>query len=528
MKPTPPPSENLFIRSYASWKQHSVKLTGKLISLAVLPIALLMLWVGILMVSDLQQGTARQANAIGDALAKQIAASVAEPLAANDQLSLNILLAQWRQNPLVAHTRLLTAENRVIAEAGDRSATRQLAPGQGRFNAAVHIQDTVAGQVQLSLSAEPFKSPVNALLNKLAWAALLLALVAGLVAWRMAANLRRTLRELALWDHETPAPGQQRRDEVGELARQLNQRFHPEPEPPEEEALLDSPEEDIDEDDALLASVIAAPANEASDHDLLPQDSAPADLDDAAAGINLDQLDQTELEDQTDEAAAHEPVTATEKAISAAAAESDVSEQQKEPEQAAPEVLESAVLAIRLGNQEALRRLPRARLMALLGRYREQLERACTLYSGHLHTLHDGTSLVVFNASECRQDELTHALCCGELLRVLGHDLQVEIADTGITLHLHLALCHTPSLLGFAAQEVHEHGACQTLIEQVQYSRNLLLLDSRLANCDALRQRAVVRRLASQPGIYCIERLQDPYQAMLEQQLNHLYQQRQS
>ncbi|MGK0418989.1 MAG: hypothetical protein ACJAST_004112, partial [Halopseudomonas sp.] len=64
--------------------------------------------------------------------------------------------------------------------------------------------------------------------------------------------------------------------------------------------------------------------------------------------------------------------------------------------------------------------------------------------------------------------------------------------------------------------------------EQVQYSRNLLLLDSSLATSDMLRQRAVVRRLASQPGIYCIERLQDPYQAMLEQQLNHFYQQRQS
>ena len=131
MNPTPPPSENLFLRSYAAWRQHSVKLTGKLLMLAMLPLALLMLWMGVLAFTELQQSTARQANAIGDALVKQIAASVAEPLAADDQLSLNILLAQWRQNPLVAHTRVFTLEKRMIAEAGDRVSGMRTAPGQG-------------------------------------------------------------------------------------------------------------------------------------------------------------------------------------------------------------------------------------------------------------------------------------------------------------------------------------------------------------------------------------------------------------
>ncbi len=549
MNPTPPPSENLFLRSYAAWRQHSVKLTGKLLMLAMLPLALLMLWMGVLAFTELQQSTARQANAIGDALVKQIAASVAEPLAADDQLSLNILLAQWRQNPLVAHTRVFTLEKRMIAEAGDRVSGMRTAPGQGQFNAAVYLQDTLAGQVQLSLAAEPFMAPVNNLMRQLAWAALLLALIAGFLAWRMAGNMRKALQQLGEWQAESPAPGQDRRDELGDLARQMGTRYQ-DPnaniEPPEADP-EDSTSLDLAEIDAI-DTVLAGPIEDEETAAISNGASAAAEPDAAlpeslgAHLVTAETHDTTELANnsapsEVPKAAEDEhlnapaaTITATQKVVDAAQLEASGSDEKTEADSppTPPAPLETTVLAIRLGNQEALRRLPRPRLMALLGRYREQLDRACKLYNGHIQTLHDGTSLVVFNAKECRQDELTHALCCGELLRVLGHDLQVEIADTGITLHLHLALCHSPCLSDVPEQDLAAQPACQTLIEQVQYSRNLLLLDSSLANCDAMRQRAVVRRLASQPGIYCIERLQDPYQAMLEQQLNHFYQQRQS
>lgn len=549
MNPTPPPSENLFLRSYAAWRQHSVKLTGKLLMLATLPLALLMLWMGVLAFTELQQSTARQANAVGEALVKQIAASVAEPLAANDQLSLNILLAQWRQNPLVAHTRVFTLEKRMIAEAGDRVSGLRTAPGEGQFSAAVYLQDTLAGQVQLSLAAEPFMAPVNNLMRQLAWAALLLGLVAGFFAWRMAGNMRKALQQLGEWQAESPAPGQDRRDELGDLARQMGTRYQdpdadiaaPEADP-EDSASLDLA--DIDSIEAVLAGPIedeqAATTTTRHSPAALPETTLPdslgahlviaEDQDTPEAVGNSELLEAAKVTQNEDFSTPADAVTATQKAVDAAQREASDDDDEAEADlpTSPPAPLETTVLAIRLGNQEALRRLPRPRLMALLGRYREQLDRACKLYNGHIQTLHDGTSLVVFNAKECRQDELTHALCCGELLRVLGHDLQVEIADTGITLHLHLALCHSPCLRNVAEEDLAAQPACQTLIEQVQYSRNLLLLDSSLANCDAMRQRAVVRRLASQPGIYCIERLQDPYQAMLEQQLNHFYQQRQS
>ena len=52
---------------------------------------------------------------------------------------------------------------------------------------------------------------------------------------------------------------------------------------------------------------------------------------------------------------------------------------------------------------------------------------------GSLHTLSDGGSLILFHSRDNRADYLTNALCCGELMRALGHALQIEVADSGIT-----------------------------------------------------------------------------------------------
>jgi hypothetical protein len=114
------------------------------------------------------------------------------------------------------------------------------------------------------------------------------------------------------------------------------------------------------------------------------------------------------------------------------------------------------------------------------------------------------------------------------LLRVLGHDLQIEIADTGIALHMQLALGHASGLDGLDDETLGQHEACQRVIEHLQHSRNLLLVDAELAASEALSHCASTRRLASQPGTFCIERLLEPYQSLLERQLSSLYNQRQS
>ncbi|WGK62572.1 hypothetical protein QAO71_04860 [Halopseudomonas sp. SMJS2] len=119
-------------------------------------------------------------------------------------------------------------------------------------------------------------------------------------------------------------------------------------------------------------------------------------------------------------------------------------------------------------------------------------------------------------------DQLGDALCCGELMRVLGHELQVQIADTGVALHLQIALCHAPCA-DIAPDDLTEQVPdCAQMLERMQYSRNLLLLDAELANDALIRDRAVLRRLATPPGIYCVERLREPYQRQLEQQLEVL------
>ena len=105
MNQSPPPSDNLFLRSYATWRAKSMKLTGRMVLLAVIPLAAIMLLLAVAKV-QLNTDIATHADQVGAEMARQIAASVADPLAADDQLSLNIQLAQWKRSPLISHIRL--------------------------------------------------------------------------------------------------------------------------------------------------------------------------------------------------------------------------------------------------------------------------------------------------------------------------------------------------------------------------------------------------------------------------------------
>lgn len=504
LNPSSPSSENLFLRWHASWRAKGLKLRGLLILLAVAPLLgalALLLWFGQMQMS---RDIAAQADAVGVELSRQIAASAADPLAASDNLSLNILLAQWNQNPLIAHTSVSTVDNRVVAEAGQRPSRDSLAPGQGRFIAAIHLQDVLAGQLQLSLAAQPFTAPGQAFISHMLWGLLILALLALTVAWRMAAAMDKTLRELGNWygDSGVPAPGLTRGDELGDLARQLSsRRIIDLPAPLLEEVIEDPVPEQEPPGDAVGESE--------SDQTEAPEAQLPAseNLD------NADDLSVTPTGETGQDNDDLEPETET-SVLDSAVTQPKVS---------------SAVLAVRLGNQEALRRLQRPRLLKLLGSYREHIQQACEIYQGKLHTLDDGTSLMIFAAEdEEEHEELTRALTCGELLRVLGHDLQIEIADTGVSLHLQLAACSTDDVGDPQSDTFGQDAECGKMLENIQYSRNLLLLDATLAASEATKERAVVRKLASQPGVYCVERLLEPYQTVLERQLNSLYTQRRS
>jgi membrane protein len=102
---------------------------------------------------------------------------------------------------------------------------------------------------------------------------------------------------------------------------------------------------------------------------------------------------------------------------------------------------------VQLGSQEQLRRLPRTRLAELLER-RDCLDQAASLYEGETHA-ERRQHLMLFHSRDCGEDYLTNAICCGELLRALGHALQIEVADSGITLQLQLGLVWATTCMGW-------------------------------------------------------------------------------
>ena len=78
-----PSHDTLFLRCYANLRRRSPTLAGTMPLMVVAPLVLilaLILWLGKV---QLQQDVAQQADRVGSTLARQIAASAAEPLAAN-------------------------------------------------------------------------------------------------------------------------------------------------------------------------------------------------------------------------------------------------------------------------------------------------------------------------------------------------------------------------------------------------------------------------------------------------------------
>jgi len=509
LKPTQHSPDNLFLRGHASLRRKRLTLPNSLVLLALIPLLLLfllVLWFGQV---QLQRDIAQQADQIGNELARQIASVVADPLAANDTLSLNITLAQWAQNPMIAHASLTGANSRMVAEAGRRPNADNLAPGAGRFIAAVHSQDELIGQLHLSLARAPFAAPAGNLVESLLWSIVLLAVIAGLIAWRFGAGLRHTLAGLGNWygDSDQPAPGVRRGDELGDLARRLTERRITDLPP------LPEPEPELEPEFHVEADPVPATEPDAEvTEPLAPRSDLTIDAEDG------DDIDDTLAPTLTDSPSHNEPASPDD------AAELSSSLQDLPAPSTPEEQPASTVLAIRLDNLQSLNRLPRPRLLALLERYREQLEQASRAGGGQLHTLMDGSSLVLFHPEH--PDQLGAALCCGELMRVLAHELQLQIADTGIALHIQLALCHTPCQHIEADLLQQESPECAQMLERIQHSRNLLLLDSELANSGLLKDKAVMRRLASQPGSHCVERLLEPYQSQLEQQLTSLSRQK--
>jgi len=136
-----------------------------------------------------------------------------------------------------------------------------------------------------------------------------------------------------------------------------------------------------------------------------------------------------------------------------------------------------------------------------------------------VHMLQDGSTLMLFHSETSGDDYLTNAICCGELLRALGHALQIEVADSGITLQLQLGLVLSDEVHGLNSIDLLLTESAQDALALSQHSRNLLLVVREIGEDPLIRQRARIRSIASPEGACCVERLLEPYPSLLERQL---------
>jgi len=509
-RPASVKSDNFFLLIYRALRQRRIPLVLRVASHTLLLVALALIIYAWVMGMQFKHAMEQQADALGQSLITQTAASATDLLVANDILSLNVLLSNLVKNPLVAHAAVYSVDNRVLAESGSRPQRNLLGDEEGLYSTPISFQEVIAGHLRISLDMHQFQQPMTISLQSMGLLSLILLALALTLSMRLGRQLSLPLMQLRLWlrDPDDPAPGAGRQDEIGDLARQLQARLVPEV--PEPEIELDDSMQD------MYSAHIEVPANapvadyervetgfddrlEDDDEDLNPEKTA------VAGAFAPDDDDPLDTDPPFSEAKLQQPAPVTLAPVPSVTAG------------------KSGVLAIQLGAQEQLRRLPRAQLTELLQRYRDCLQQAATLYQAELHTLNDGSSLMLFHSQDDEQNYLTHAICCGELMRALGHALQIEVADSGITLQLQLGLTQGDGLYDLSQGDLLLSEPAQAALAMSQHSRNLLLVERSIGEDNLIRQRARIRPIASPEGACCVERLLEPYPSLLERQLARMH-----
>ena len=503
----PVKNDNFFLLIFRALRDRRVPLALRIATHNVILVALaLVIYAGV-MGLQFKQAMHEQADALGQSLTTQTATSATELLVSNDILSLNVLLNNLTKNPLVAHAAIYSVDNRILAEAGQRPKNSLLGEAEGVYQTKITFQDVTAGHLRISLDMNQFDQPMTISLQSMGILAAILLALALALSLRLGRHITTPLLQLRVWLREPDpyTPAITRQDEIGDLARQLHNRLAPPAPEPEPEPEPDDEAEDEDDEPAFEVRNLRDP-----DFDEAPPAPAPKAAPRQVISAQEDDNEEDPFADLRD----------TGTAIA-------TSTPQAKPQPAIPVTPQpSAVLAVQLGAQEQLRRLPRARLTDLLERYRDCLDQAASLYDSELHTLNDGSTLMLFHSETSGDDYLTNAICCGELLRALGHALQIEVADSGITLQLQLGLVLGEGLNGMSQIDLLLTETAQDALALSQHSRNLLLVERKISDDALIRQRARIRPIASPEGACCVERLMEPYPSMLERQLARMHENR--
>jgi uncharacterized membrane protein affecting hemolysin expression len=420
--------------------------------------------------TQLQWSVQQQADALGHSLLQQTRSVAEGALSADDTLSVAVLLRDLVNNPYVSHAALYSVDNRILAEAGKRPKSTSTL--HNLYSQQLSFEDVIAGSLHLHIDINKLQQPLTTSMQSMAVLGVVLLLLALILSVRLGRSLALPLQSLSNWliNPAPPAPFIQRSDEIGLLARQLNQYF-------------------IDDTQTTAAPVLE-PAED------LPQQSTP---DTAESTINDEHVAPYQHLVDTIPLSALDTVR---------------------PYAVQPVTSRTAVLAVEFGSMEQLRQLPSERFNQLTKKYRQAVQQSAALYGGQLHALTDGRSLITFHSEH---DEYPrNALCCGELLRAFGHALQIEVADSGIVLHIQLGLSEGPSAKDVSLGELLLSESVQTALSLSQHSRNLLLLSDSLAQHNSIAACARIRPITQPADASCLESLLSPYPALLQNQLHNL------
>lgn len=433
----------------------------------------------------------QQTDAVGQSLLTQTAERATELLAIDDKLGLNILLGSLAKNPLVADVAIYDEKGTELLRAG----LKQFAHNNhaDMYREPLLIQNQNKGELRLRLNRQQFQLPWLISTERAVIIGGALLLIALIFTFRLGRKITSPVIQLREWlrDPVMPVPATNRQDELGDLARDLQAKLLTSEQIEAYYAQFKAPEPTTDLENTHPSNLVTAPSlDELTTH-------------------NFDQSFFDEICNFDNDIATTETT------------EPLVSDLPPEPEEQLP--TQTAILLVRLGGQEKLRLLSKDRLINLLQRYRDCLDQTARLYKGEIHTLADGSSLVLFHGrGNDTETYLFHAICCGELMRGLSHELQVELADTNITLLLQIALAQGTELLGLTPQELVDNHTVQMVKSLANHSRNLLLMDQSIATDSRVATLAKVRALANPTDTYCIERVMEPYAEALEKQLRNM------